>query len=84
MRIAKEANIIERNFEAFENLPITPEMVLNSINHCYATLDMIDKNLIENGSVAISQLVELANLSSIVGNLLGEGFAKKLPRDLQT
>lgn len=36
---------------------------------------MIDSNLIENGSPKISHLIELANLSSVVGNLLGAGFA---------
>ena len=44
--------------------------------HTYETLDMIDQNLVSRGSQKLSSLVELANLSSIVGNLLGAGCAE--------
>lgn len=76
MRTASATHILHSNFKDLNDLPITPQMVIGSINHCYSTLDMIDTNLVENGAAPLSQLVELANLSSIVGNLLGEGFAK--------
>ncbi|XZH99036.1 hypothetical protein ACSXEK_04485 [Clostridium perfringens] len=76
MRIAYENYILKDNFDSFKDLPLTTNMIINSIKHCYSTLDLIDSHLINNGSLPLSQLVELANLSSIVGNLLGEGFAK--------
>ncbi|SBV98593.1 Transcriptional regulator, XRE family (fragment) [uncultured Eubacteriales bacterium] len=76
MRIAQKSNIMERNFYFSNDVFITPTMLLDSISHCYNTLDMIDSNLIANGSPKVSQLIELANLSSIVGNLLGAGFAQ--------
>lgn len=76
MRTVNEKYIFEENLKILKDLPITSDMVLNSIKHCYSTLDMIDTNLTANGVSPLSQLVELANLSSIVGNLLGEGFAK--------
>lgn len=39
---------------------------------------MIDKNLVDNGSQKLSSIVELANLSSIVGNLLGAVIQKEI------
>lgn len=59
-----------------DNIYLTSDVIYKSITHCYETLDMIDKNLIARGSQKMSNLVELANLSSIVGNLLGAGFAE--------
>lgn len=46
-----------------------------AIESCYNTLDTIDIQLLEKNSPPISGLVELANLSSMVGNLLGAGLA---------
>ncbi|WP_201495102.1 hypothetical protein [Rubrivivax sp. A210] len=42
-----------------------------AIQGCYHTLDMIDDQLVSRGSLPIAQLVELANLSSMIGNLVG-------------
>ncbi len=49
--------------------------ILAAIDTCYRTLDVIDEQLVSHGSCPISQLIELANLSSMVGNLLGAGLA---------
>ncbi|KAB2367240.1 hypothetical protein P4J09_27455 [Bacillus cereus] len=76
MRIALKENLRKCNFEVFTELGITEELILGSIQHCYKTLDTIDITLLQNGTPALSNLVELANLSSIVGNLLGEGCAR--------
>lgn len=46
-----------------------------AILDCYQTLDTIDEQLAIHGAGPISGLVELANLSSMVGNLLGAGLA---------
>lgn len=46
-----------------------------AIESCYNILDTIDIQLLERNSLPISGLVELANLSSMVGNLLGSGLA---------
>lgn len=48
-----------------------------AIEHTYDTFDLIDSELIASGSQPISKLVELANLSSMMGNLLGAGIAKE-------
>lgn len=49
----------------------------NAIEYTYDTFDLIDSELIARGSQPISKLVELANLSSMMGNLLGAGIAKE-------
>lgn len=56
---------------------LTSEMVLSAIEYVYETFDLIDMELIARGSQPISKLVELANLSSMIGNLLGAGLAKE-------
>lgn len=76
MRIAPNTNLRSCNYSFPSDVCITPEMIQNSIQHCYDTLDTIDKHLVLNGSQKLSQLIETANLSSIIGNLLGAGLAK--------
>lgn len=42
----------------------------------YDTLDAIDEALLKRGSERLAEIVELANLSSMIGNLLRTGVAK--------
>jgi transcriptional regulator with XRE-family HTH domain len=51
------------------------ETIRAAILDCYQTLDTIDAQLLAHGSAPIANLVELANLSSIIGNLVGAGLA---------
>ena len=51
-------------------------MLVEAIKYCYETLDIIDDQLIAHGASRLAGLVELANLSSMVGNLLGAGLAE--------
>jgi transcriptional regulator with XRE-family HTH domain len=55
---------------------LTTEMLLSAIHNCYKTLDTIDAELIANNALPVANLVELANLSSMVGNLLGASLAE--------
>lgn len=55
---------------------LTKVNLTRAINYTHSILDEIDSKLIEVGADRISQMVELANLSSMVGNLLGAGIAK--------
>lgn len=55
---------------------LTHETIRAAINNCYHTLDMIDAQLMSRGARSIAQLVELTNLSSMIGNLLGAGIAE--------
>jgi hypothetical protein len=52
------------------------EMVKEGIEFAYSTLDLIDSKLNESGLSRLSGLVELANLSTIIGNLIAEGIVK--------
>ncbi|GAC1394553.1 MAG: hypothetical protein NVS4B11_21290 [Ktedonobacteraceae bacterium] len=55
---------------------LTVEMLLAGIQYVYETLDAIDTKLIERGSPRLAELVELANLSTIIGNLFNLGIIK--------
>lgn len=50
--------------------------IRSAVEYVYDTLDLIDAELIARGSKPISGLVELANLSSMIGNLVGAGIAE--------
>ena len=65
-----------RNTDAFEKFTGMPASgLLAALQGCYHTLDMIDDQLTSRGSAPIARLVELANLSSMVGNLVGGAIA---------
>lgn len=73
----KTSNKHIRNEEYFKDLTgLTGNQLLSAINSCYQVLDTIDEQLVKKASMPISQLVELANLSSMVGNLLGSSLAE--------
>lgn len=76
MRKFEDSFLYPKNFISNEEVSMTIEALRGSITHCYETLDMIDQNLVSKKVQKLSKLVELANLSSIVGNLLGAGFAE--------
>lgn len=76
MRNFEDRYIIDHNFQFTPYIKLSKEMIKGSVIHCYETLDMIDQHLISNSCAKLSGLVELANLSSIVGNLLGAGCVK--------
>lgn len=52
------------------------QAIVGAIESTYYTLDIIDEQLIARNSPPMAQLVELANLSSMFGNLLGAGLAE--------
>jgi hypothetical protein len=55
---------------------LTLEMVQGGVEYVYHTLDKLDATLIESGSPRFAQLIELANLSSVLGNLLATGIVR--------
>jgi len=55
---------------------LTWEMIHSGIEYVYQTLDKVDATLLEAESPRLSQLVELANLSSMLGNLLATGIVR--------
>lgn len=55
---------------------LTTESLTQAVNYVYETLDAIDAALESRGSEPLAAMVELANLSSMIGNLLRTGVAK--------
>ena len=51
-------------------------MIASGVAFAYSTLDLIDGKLLESGLSRLSGLVELANLSTIIGNLIAAGIVK--------
>ena len=66
-----------RNAQALREITgLSTESLRLTMRECYSTLDTIDTQLLAHGADPISRLVELANLSSMVGNLLAAGLAE--------
>ena len=74
-RTVSSSNVI-RAPSLEKNTGISCEMVLQAIQYCYYLLDLIDNQLLRAGADSLSRTVELANLSSILGNILGAGLSK--------
>ena len=55
---------------------LTIEMISGGLKFTNSILDLIDQQLLSHGSPRLANIVELANFSSIVGNLLGAGIAR--------
>lgn len=72
--IPKECLRNKNELQKFTGL--TASALSDAIHACYHTLDMIDGQLVSRGSPPIGKLVELANLSSMVGNLVGGAIAE--------
>lgn len=67
--------------ESFCNLSglaagLNSEVLSGGASYAHEILDSIDAMLIERASPRVSELVELANFSSIVGNLLATGIVR--------
>ena len=62
--------------EEMKEVGLTEEMVSEGVNSVYQIIDAMDNTLVSEKSGRLAEIVELANLSSIIGNLLGSGIAK--------
>ena len=58
-----------------EDFGLTVDIVRGAIEYTHNVLDRIDQTLVESGSDRLASLIELANLSAIVGNLFRGGIA---------
>ena len=56
---------------------LTADTIALAIDDAYYTLDLLDRELANNGSPPLARLVELANLSAMLGNVLGAGIARR-------
>lgn len=59
-----------------ENTGLGETWVSEAIEATHRTVDRIDEQLISTGSPPLAEVVELANLSAIIGNLLREALAR--------
>ena len=73
-RTPKLTNIRNED-KLLSTIGIDANTLLGAIDSCYQTLDTIDEQLVGKGSIPMAHLVELANLSSMVGNMVGGGIA---------
>jgi transcriptional regulator with XRE-family HTH domain len=64
------------NANAIENIGLNHEMFRQAIRDTYNLLDKIDKTLEISEVFPLSQTVELANLSSMIGNIFASAIAK--------
>ena len=61
---------------SLDQFGLSIDMIERSVTYVYDILDSIDGKLIEAGGERLSELVELANLSAIIGNLYRGGIVR--------
>jgi hypothetical protein len=59
-----------------KDIGLTSHIIKDSLEYTYGVLDSIDHTLIDNNQPRLSGLVELANLSAIIGNLFRSGIER--------
>jgi hypothetical protein len=64
------------NSRALELIGLSHNVLQAAISETYDLLDRIDKTLVDFGVYPLSQTVELANLSSMIGNILASAIAQ--------
>jgi len=55
---------------------LTPEIIGGAVNYVHDILDSIDQQLVTGADSRLAELVELANLSAIIGNLFRTGIVR--------
>lgn len=70
------ANVVRNESRLLDICGLEGAAIRSAVEYMYDTFDLIDTELIARGSEPIAGLVELANLSSMIGNLLGAGIAE--------
>lgn len=75
-RVSRDHFLASGNAALYRLTGFDTEVIALALESSYHTLDLIDEQLLEKNTPPIAQLVELANLSSMLGNLLGAGIAE--------
>ncbi len=65
-----------KNQDTLKPSGLTIKMIAGGVKFAYNTIDGLDRTLLASGAPRLSHMIELANLSSVIGNLLGAGIAK--------
>lgn len=71
-RFVSESGLRSKGYSA----GLTAKSLEAGVREVYTILDLIDDTLLQNAGVRLAGIVELANLSSIVGNILAAGIVK--------
>ena len=64
------------NAHILAELDLSHDVIKSAIEQTYKLLDRIDATLVDAGVFPLSQTVELANLSSMIGNIFGAAIAQ--------
>jgi transcriptional regulator with XRE-family HTH domain len=75
LRMAKRA-CTESDSALQDATGLTAEVICLAIDDSYHTLDLVDRQLVENDAPPLAKLVELANLSSMIGNVVGSAITR--------
>jgi transcriptional regulator with XRE-family HTH domain len=67
---------VEADAELDAATGLSAESICAAVGDTYRTLDLLDGQLAEAGLAPFAELVELANLSAMIGNLLGAAIAR--------
>ncbi len=65
-----------RHDSVLDDFGLSVQMIGDAVTYVYDILDSIDAKLLEAGGEQLSELVELANLSAIIGNLYRGGIVR--------
>ena len=74
MRVLSESYL--HNQSHLQGYGLNVDQIYTTVNYVYNVLDSIDQNLVEANTPRFAKLVELANLSSMIGNLFRSGLIK--------
>jgi hypothetical protein len=55
---------------------LSQEMLVEGVKYVHSILDTIDVTLLDRGAFRLANMMELANFSTFIGNLLGSGIAE--------
>lgn len=64
------------NQDELSDFGLTLEMIRLAITHVHEVLDRIDRTLLDHSGRRLSSMIELANLSAVVGNLFRDGIGR--------
>src|SRR5687768_6067793 len=75
-RRTSDRGCLEANDDLQASTGLSGETIALAIDDAYHTLDLLDHQLMESGALPFARLVELANLSSMIGNMVGGAIAR--------
>jgi hypothetical protein len=55
---------------------LTQHALIEGVRYTHSVLDIIDNTLLDSGAFRLANMMELANFSTFIGNLLGSGIAE--------